>query len=117
METLIALLLSLLVLAGSAAEGSPPTGGPDVAPAGGEEGPVYVDSTDILYLESWPVQVRLVVTGSFPTPCHEASWAVEQTADGISVRLWSVSDPDAICIDVLEPFEVSIPLGSFESAN
>ena len=117
MPTLIALLLSSLVLAGSATDGSPPAGSPDIAPTGGEEGPVYVDSTDLLYLESFPVQVRLVVTGSLPTPCHEAAWEVEQASDGISVRLWSVSDPGAVCADVLEPFEVSIPLGSFDGAN
>jgi hypothetical protein len=79
--------------------------------------PVYVDSTDLLYLESFPVQVRLVVRGALPTPCHEPAWDVRQGADGIDVTLWSTIEPGAICIDVLEPVEVSIPLGSFESAD
>jgi hypothetical protein len=79
--------------------------------------PVYVDSTDIRYLESFPVQVHLVVRGSLPTPCHEAAWDVQAGADGIDVTLWSTTEPGAICVDVLEPVEVSIPLGSFEAAD
>jgi hypothetical protein len=116
MNTILVALLSSLLLA-SASPRSTSTPGTGTAPTGWEEGPVYVDSTDILYLESFPVQVHLLVQGSLPTPCHEAEWAVEEGADGISVRLWSVSDPGAICVDVLEPFEISIPLGSFETAD
>ena len=111
MKTSLALVTVLLV----AAIGAPVLASEEAGP--GVEDPFYVDSTDILYLESFPVQVRLVVAGSLPTPCHEASWDVEATDDGIDVRLWSTADPDAMCVDVLEPVEVSIPLGSFESAD
>ena len=79
--------------------------------------PVYVDSTDILYLESWPVQVVLQVTGALPTPCHEAVWDITDTGEAIEVTLWSESDSDAMCAAVLEPVELSIPLGSSESAS
>jgi hypothetical protein len=80
---------------------------------------VYVDTTEILYLESFPVQARLVVRGSLPTPCHQIRWEVEDPdLDGsIEVRMWSEPDPQDDCVSVLEPFEVSIPLGSFESAD
>jgi hypothetical protein len=84
---------------------------------GGGEGPVFVDSTEILYLESFPVQVRLAVRGSLPTPCHEPVWEVEDLGWTIDIRLWSEADPAQSCIRVLEPFEISIPLGSFESAS
>ena len=86
-------------------------------PSGGSHGAVYVDSVDILYLESFPVQVQLVVRGSLPTPCHEAIFEVQDLGDVIDVQLWSLADADAICIQALEPFELVIPLGSYETAD
>ncbi len=83
----------------------------------GVEGPVFVDSTEILYLESFPVQVRLVVRGSLPTPCHKAVWEVDDLGPTIDVRLWSSVSLGQNCAQVLEPFEVSIPLGSFETST
>ncbi len=79
--------------------------------------PVYLDTVDVRYLESYPVQVHLVVTGSLPTPCHEPVWEVQDRGDAIDVHLWSLADPGRMCITVLEPFEISIPLGAFESAD
>jgi hypothetical protein len=78
-------------------------------------GTVFVDTTDILLMESFPVQVALRVNGNLPTPCHEPVWEVDDDGSTISVTLASVADPDVACIQVLAPFELSIPLGSFES--
>jgi len=89
----------------------------DPASAERSHEPVYVDETDILYLESYPVQVQLVVRGSLPTPCHEPIWKVDTGPDAVEVRLWSESDPQAFCATVLDPFELAIPLGSYESAD
>jgi len=77
---------------------------------------VYIDATEILNLESFPVQVRLVVRGALPTPCHEAVWEIEELGDAIHVSLWSEADPESACAQVMETFEVSIPLESFESS-
>ena len=85
--------------------------------APGERGPVYIDATEIRYLESFPVQVGLVVRGALPTPCHDTVWEVEDRRDAIQVGLWSEADPELACAQVLEPFEVSIPLGSFASSE
>jgi hypothetical protein len=82
-----------------------------------DAGPVFVDTTDILLMESFPVQVALHVTGSLPTPCHQPVWEVEDDGSTIAVRLASVIEPDVICAQVLEPFDVSIPLGDFESGT
>lgn len=82
-----------------------------------DAGPVFVDSTDIILMESFPVQVALRVTGNLPTPCHELAYEVEDDGTTIAARLASVADPDAVCAQVLEPFEFSIPLGSFESGT
>jgi hypothetical protein len=81
------------------------------------DGEVFVEATELIVLESFPVQARLVVRGSLPTPCHEAMWEVDEVGQAIVVRLWSEPDPEDDCIQVIEPFEISIPLGSFESAN
>ena len=70
--------------------------------AGGIEGPVFIDSTEILYLESFPVQVRLVVRGSLPTPCHQAQWSVEDDGERIDVTLRSVVALGQDCAAVLE---------------
>jgi hypothetical protein len=43
-------------------------------------------------------------------------WEVEDQGDAIQVSLWSEADPELACAQVLEPFEISIPLGSFESS-
>lgn len=86
--------------------------------AGGSEfDPVYVDHAEIVYLESYPVQGALVVTGTLPTPCHEVAFDVTLSTDRIDVLLWSDADPEAICAQVLAPFEVTVPLGAFEQAD
>ncbi|HKX75219.1 MAG TPA: hypothetical protein VJR05_07500 [Acidimicrobiia bacterium] len=82
-----------------------------------DAGPVFVDSTDIILMESFPVQVVLRVTGNLPTPCHRLAYEVEDDGTTIAARLASVAEADAVCAQVLEPFEFSIPLGDFESGS
>ena len=108
-------LLAVLLVLG--AWGTTALGSSSPLPAAGAPGPVYVESVDIRYLESFPVQVHMEVRGSLPTPCHEAIFEVQDLGDVIDVRLWSLADADAICIQVLEPFEIVIPLGSYETAD
>lgn len=111
-------LLAVAVVVTACAEGESRLGAGTTVPSGAED-PVYVEATEILYLESFPVQVRLVVRGSLPTPCHQIRWEVNGPGlhGTIEVGLWSESDPEDDCVNALEPFEVSIPLGSFESAD
>lgn len=82
-----------------------------------DAGPVFVETTDILLMESFPVQVALHLTGTLPTPCHQAVWEVEDDGTTIAVRLASITEPDVLCAQVLEPFDISIPLGDFESGR
>lgn len=89
------------------------------APAKGDESKdhadVYIDSQDILTLESFPPQYQLQIKGSLPTPCHELRVVAEGPNEDseIRVQVYSVVDPDMVCTQVLEPFEASIPLGSY----
>jgi hypothetical protein len=115
---LVPCLVALMTLGtvGVVAAGTPgPSPEPDLSPGVIEE-PVYVDTTDILLLESFPVQVQLQVSGSLPTPCHSPDWTVWYGEDAIEVRLWSVADT-GLCAAVLEPFDISIPLGAFETVS
>lgn len=76
---------------------------------------VFVDFKEMLTLESFPLQFMLHLVGSLPTPCNQLRVAVSPPdADKkILVDVYSVSDPDKMCIQVIEPFDVNIPLGSF----
>ena len=98
-------LAAILLLGLLAACGSPETG----------RGNVYLDSTEIILRESYPVQAALIVRGSLPTPCHELKVDVAQPDDQnrIMVEIYSVTDPDQACIQVLEPFEETVELGSY----
>ena len=79
--------------------------------------PVYLDSVEILLLESWPVQVRVVLRGSVPTPCYDLAYNLgEPDADGrITLSVFSTVDMDQVCTQVLHPFEQTIDVGSFTS--
>src|SRR5262245_41693849 len=113
MKTIRTALLPIFVLATLAV----PAAGSSSSDPGTVGDPVFVDTIDIRYLESDPVQVHLVVRGSLPTPCNIPAWEVQQTEAGIDVALWSTIEPGATCVAVLEPVEISIPLGSFETAD
>jgi len=92
----------------------------DPLPSPGGSTPSYVDEVELLLMESWPVQVRAIVRGHLPTPCHTLGWLLgDPDADG-RIQLDVFSTPpgdDVACIQVLEPFEESIDIGSFETGD
>lgn len=92
-----------------------PTTGPTGVPV--DASPFFVDSTDILLMESFPVQVALRVNGNLPSPCHQPVWEVEDDGEAIHVTLATVAADDRACTQVLVPTELSVPLGSFESGR
>ena len=63
------------------------------APAG-DSGVIFVDSTDILYLDSYPVEVNLVVAGLLPTPCHKPVYGVQDLGASIDVLRCRLADPE-----------------------
>jgi hypothetical protein len=122
MRSLISLGLAILLVlgGGGARAASPaPVGSVPASPVLGAspQEPVFVDSADIRYLDGFPVPVQLDVLGSLPTPCHVPAWEVAATPAGIDVHVWSVAEGSGLCSAVLEPFEASIPLGSFEAVS
>jgi len=84
-----------------------------------DQGSVYLDSSEILTLESYPLQFTLHLKGSLPTPCHQLRVTVQQpdAQNVIQIDVYSVVKSEQICTQVLEPFEVSVPLGSFPSGK
>ena len=108
-------LAGLTACAGASTTPEPRPDDPGPIEPGWERGPVYVDSAEVLRKESHPVQATLLVLGSLPTPCHRIAWDVAgPTKEGrIEVSLYSLTNPELACIQVLESFEQSIPLGSF----
>jgi hypothetical protein len=82
-------------------------------------GNVYIDRSELLIMESYPIQIALMLQGSLPTPCNKlrviASPPDEQNR--IQVDVYSVIDLEQICVQVLEPFEANTGLGSFPSGH
>lgn len=90
---------------------------PTSTPADPVIGPVFVDTTELLILESFPVQLELRVQGGLPTPCHQLVWDLDVGADAIRVHLFSVAEAGLDCIQVIEEFDERLPLGSFASGS
>ncbi|MBN1451728.1 MAG: hypothetical protein JW963_11995 [Anaerolineales bacterium] len=82
-------------------------------------GNVYIDHSDLLIMESYPVQIALVLQGSLPTPCNQLRVIARppDEQNRIQVEVYSVIDPAQVCVQVLEPFEANIGLGSFPTGH
>jgi inhibitor of cysteine peptidase len=82
-------------------------------------GEAFVESAEVILLESFPVQVNLAVKGTLPTPCHLLRAEVGEPDENgrIDVELYSLTEPGVICIQVLQPFDTTIPLGSYPSGS
>jgi hypothetical protein len=84
-----------------------------------QPGPVFIEDGGIVMKESYPVQVELLLIGNLPTPCHQLRVVTSKPdQDGlIQIQAYSVSDPEKMCVQVLKPFEASIPLGDFTEGD
>ncbi len=99
----------------------PPTPSPhvsDLSPRPGDErlkrGPVFLDASEPLVLESYPPRYMLRLRGSLPTPCHQPRAVIDrdEARAEIRVEVYSLSEPGAVCAQVLTPFEGYVSLGS-----
>lgn len=79
----------------------------------------FIDSVQLLILESYPVQINLQLSGGLPTPCHQLRIAVDppDKENRIYIDVYSVVDPDKICIQVIEPFAATVSLGTFSAGR
>jgi hypothetical protein len=136
-------ILLILILLSTACAPLEPTPGPDtavtnppvdsmatnepasnpLAPQPGDvdltRGNVYINEASLIIRESFPPQISLTLTGDLPTPCNQlrAEMHPPDAENKILVEVYSVIDPDQICVQVLEPFEESIDLGTFPTGH
>lgn len=86
-----------------------------------QRGQVFLDlkNSPLVISESLPVQVSLILNGNLPDPCHKLRVVVVPANPQREVRLevYSVYDPQLVCITVLQPINATIPLGSFPSGH
>ncbi|HEY4606833.1 MAG TPA: hypothetical protein VIH55_04215 [Acidimicrobiia bacterium] len=74
---------------------------------------VSITGADLRIMESYPIQVTVQVTGDKPTPCHEVFWTVEDDGEVIDIVMISQIAGDQTCAQVIEPFVIAVPLGSW----
>jgi hypothetical protein len=82
-------------------------------------GNVYLNEVSFVIRESFPPQISLQVQGDLPTPCNQLRVDIEapDAENRIEVELYSVSDPNRVCADVLKPFEEAIHLGIYPTGH
>jgi hypothetical protein len=80
-----------------------------------KRGAVFIDSSKILVLESYPPQFRLAIKGSLPTPCHQLRLAISQPGanNRVDLEAYSVYSAEVVCAQVLEAFDVALSLDGF----
>jgi len=64
-------------------------------------------------------EVSLKLAGDLPTPCHKLRVMISEADDEkmIHIEVYSVANPEEMCIQVLSPFEVKIPLGFYDEGE
>ncbi len=107
-------------------EDSMPTNEPSpnpVAPQPGDadlsRGNVYINEMSLVIRESFPPQISLALSGELPTPCNQLRAEINppDPENKILVDVYSVIDPNKACVQVLEPFEQQIDLGTFPTGH
>jgi hypothetical protein len=109
----LVLLASMVLSACGAlrrADAAPVMGEPPAVEGG--EG-VFIDSVEILLMESWPLQARALVRGSLADGCTTIEQIVvarEGEGNRFEITFVTYRDPDAMCAMALVPFEESVEL-------
>jgi hypothetical protein len=79
----------------------------------------YIKEASLIIRESFPPQISLRLAGDLPTPCNQVRVEIgpPDPENKIKVDVYSVVDPDQVCVAVLESFEESIDLGTFPTGH
>lgn len=82
-------------------------------------GEAFINESHIILQEDDSQPHLLILSGALPTPCHQLRVFIPEPddQDRIHIEVYSLSDPGEICIQVLEPFEASIPFGEIPSGE
>jgi hypothetical protein len=66
-----------------------------------------------------PAHYLLSLKGNLPTPCHALRVKVNppDATNRIMVEVYSLTNPNKMCAEVLKPFEQTIDLGGFPTGH
>jgi hypothetical protein len=80
---------------------------------------VFLNEASLTIRESFPPQISLTLAGDLPTPCNQLRVAIgsPDSEHKIMVDVYSLVNPSQVCVQVLEPFEESIDLGTFPGGH
>ena len=74
-------------------------------------GTLYIDGIDVLMLESFPVQITVVVRGNLADGCTQIGQITQmRDKDVFRIIITAVRPRDAMCTEALVPFQQSISL-------
>ena len=109
---LISMLFALLAACAPAAPAVTETPSPIVTEVPTFGSVAVVKSVDVLLLESFPLQVNVVIRGDLPDAGCTTIASVEQVREGntFTLTLIITTDPLALCAQVLTPFEEVVSL-------
>jgi hypothetical protein len=77
------------------------------------------ESSQLIIMESMPLQVLATLSGDLPDPCHKLRVAVTaaDTNNRINLEVYSLVTGTEVCSMVLQPFVASIPLGTYSDGH
>jgi len=112
------------------APGTPSPSEPAIPPSGYEPQPgddqllavellLELESSDVTVVAYDPSQAFVHLRGNLPDPCHQLRVVVAppDARNTINLKVYAVVDTSTACITVIEPFEATIPLGSYASGH
>ena len=78
-----------------------------------------LDSSQLIIMESLPIQVNANLNGNLPDPCHMLRVKVTAADAGnrINLEVYTLYNSEAVCTTVLQPFSATIPLGSYSGGH
>ena len=86
-----------------------------------QRGEAFLDlkASQVVVMESMPVQVNVIIKGDLPSPCHELRVVpvTDEANKRVDMEVYTLSSQSSLCAAVLQPFEVTVELGSFSDGT
>lgn len=84
-----------------------------------DQASIDLTASQIVIAPSEPTLVQAILQGTLADPCHNLRAVVTppDAQNVIDVEVYSLVDPNSVCITVIEPFTATIPLGKYPSGQ
>jgi len=78
-----------------------------------------LENSELVLMESMPLQVTAALVGDLPDPCHLLRVVVTPANEQnqVNLEVYSLVNPGTICTTVLSPFQARISLGSYSGGH